>query len=167
MAFLLVGSTSIALAGTRPPAPNDVFTGAISSAMGGFKADHARVRLSLRPAPSTSSVRLVTVRVSTLPCRVRKRCLELSGVLTGTLALQPASMPDTGATFALQAAGTLSRIGRAAITGTVESPGFIASGRERLHLNLTAARGRVTIDASSDPVPGFTAPSADPVAALG
>jgi hypothetical protein len=158
VALLLVGGTSLALGGEAQPAPNDVFTGAIASTTGGFKDDHGRVRVYLHPAPSTSAVRAVTVRFTALPCRSRKRCIKLSGTLTGTLVLQPSSLPDVGSTFTLQAAGTLSRIGHGTVMGRVESPGFIARGRERLHMNLVAARGQLTVDASSEPVPGFTSP---------
>jgi hypothetical protein len=155
--LLLLVATSGGSAGQQPVAAKDMFTGVIETATGSFEADHGRVRISLRPEHSTSAVRSVTVGLTALQCRARKRCLKLSGDLTGTLVARR-SLPDTGSTFAIHAGGTLARIGRAVGTGVVEGTGFIARGRERLQLNLAASRGHIAIDASSGSVPGFTSP---------
>ena len=67
-------------------------------------------------------------------------------------------MPDTPERFAVSATGKLKPIGHVSTTGLAAGTGFVPMGRETLQLKLTAAGGQLTIEARSQPVPGFTTP---------
>lgn len=136
------------------------FTGSITRATGRFKGDHGRVTIDLSDAPPTTSVRSATLTLTPLPCRDRTGCLKLAGRLTGTLTAvaRQHPTPDLPPRFAVNAAGKVKPIGHAHSTGVVQGTGFVFFGRETLQLELTASGGRVTIDARSALVPGFTTP---------
>jgi hypothetical protein len=141
---------------TAKPVPRrDSFHGRITSATGKLKRDPDRIQIKLRR--TTGDRTAVTVTLAGRPCHHRTRCSRIAGTLTGTM-IRLASNPDTGEQFALTLHGHVRPLGNITARGTAHGTGFIAYGYESLHLTLANASARVTIDAQSGRVRGFTSP---------
>lgn len=157
-ATLAAGGSSPAVAtGTGTPA-KDTFSGRITRATGGLRADHGNVTVLIHVAQSTDPARRAGLTLKTRPCGSTKHCLSLSGSLSGTISARPAEIPDVGRRFDLKVSGTLAGLGHVSATGAVVGVGFIRAGHELLTLNFRTRRGSVTIAAISPKVPGFTSP---------
>ena len=70
--------------------------------------------------------------------------LSLSGTVHGQYFAQ-SSNPDTGSTYSITAFGRISPLGRTAVTGSYQTPGFILNGTAHGSLTLTAAHGSLTL----------------------
>lgn len=160
-ATLLTCASSWALAAATGDASavpaKDTFHGHIASATGSLKGDRGNVTILIHTPQSTGTTRRAELTLVSPTCGRRKRCLRLLGTLTGTLTAQ-ATIPDIGRRYAVAATGTISPLGRVAATGQADGVGFIREGRERLSLTLRTRSDRVTIDALSPEVAGFTSP---------
>jgi hypothetical protein len=85
-------------------------------------------------------------------------CLDLNGVLTGTLTRSGHQIPDTGQGYTLSGSGSVQPLGQARASGGVEGTGFISRGQELMRLTLTTPSGSITLSAHSGPVKGFSSP---------
>lgn len=145
------------LAAAVAPA-RDSFTGSIIGATGRFAGERGAVALVTVPAAG-QGVRPLKLTLRGSGCTAgSRRCVELTGSLSGTLALGPVRVPDVGSRLTIAASGRIKPIGLVSATGTVQGTGFIARGRETLDLRLRAPRGTITVRAVSARVPGFTSP---------
>lgn len=160
-ATLLAGALTCVLtaaAGAAGSAPaKDTFNGRVASASGRVRADHGNVTIVIHATQSTGRTRRAALTLVSPTCGRRRHCLRLLGTLRGTLTAQ-ATIPDVGRRYAVVATGTIDSLGRVSATGEADGVGFIREGRERLTLTLRTASDRVTIDALSPEVPGFTSP---------
>jgi hypothetical protein len=143
-----------------PSSGNNRLTGTIVNATGTLAGARGAVAVQLFPTRATTgSSRSMTLVITPLPCTGSGRCLRLRGQATGSMAVIGMPIPDAGLRLRLKATGSVAPIGRVSVTGTVHGTGFIAHGREFLHLTVASPRkGVVTVDASSGLVPGFTTP---------
>lgn len=148
--------TAAAGAASRAPA-KDTFSGHIASASGRVRADHGNVTIVIHVTQTADRTRRAELTLVSPTCGTRRHCLRLLGTLTGTLTAQ-ASIPDVGRRYAVVATGTIKSLGRVSARGEAYGVGFINKGREHLALTLRAGSNRVTIDALSPEVPGFTSP---------
>jgi hypothetical protein len=88
------------------------------------------------------------------------RRLVLDGTLQGTWSNVLAN-PDLGGSQTLRGDGSARPLGPVQATGTLRTPGFVASGRTTGCLILTTARGSVTLRlVGTMPQPGFSSPPA-------
>jgi hypothetical protein len=136
----------------------DEFSGSITAASGRFAGDGGRLLIDLAPGPRHSSTRTMTATFRGRRCGTAKHCLRLTGDVKGTLTEDAGQIPDAGVSFAFRGQGSLKPLGHVSAAGQLHGTGFIYRGRETLHLVLTARGGRVTVDARSGTVPGFTSP---------
>jgi hypothetical protein len=150
------GATAADSPPTAPVPPRDSFRGQVTSATGKLKEDRDRVQIELLRTTGGDS-RAVTITLAGPRCHHRRHCSRVAGTLRGTM-IPRASRPDAGEQFALCLKGNVRPLGHVTARGTAHGTGFITYGYESLHLTLTDASARVTIDAQSGRVPGFTSP---------
>jgi hypothetical protein len=132
--------------------------GHVTGATGAYAGDHGQVMVTLAPLASNSRTRRLTVRLTGKACGASRRCLDMSGRLTGTITLRPQIVPDTGGVFDLALGGRVTPLGSVSLHGTVHGTGFVTHGNIMSTFTLHGRRGSVTITAQSGTVPGFTAP---------
>lgn len=163
VAALGVGMCSVAVGSLRPTAPpQDSFTGRITFATGKFTGARGQVTILLKTdrfcglcrVPSRRQLKVV---LDGRRCGTVRRCIRLTGTMTGTLLAQP-TISDVGVPFAIVAHGMIRPLGHVSATGSVHGAGFIRYAYQPLHLTLSAPGGRLAIDAKSGRVPGFTSP---------
>jgi hypothetical protein len=154
---LLSAAGSVAAAVAAVPA-KDSFHGRITRATGRFSSDRAMVAIALHIPRSTDGTRTLRMTLTGPACGTAPHCLALSGTLKGTISARPGTIPDVGRRYGISVSGTLDRLGHVTATGTVTGVGFIREGHEGLTLDITAARGKLTVAAVSGEVPGFTSP---------
>ena len=64
-------------------------------------------------------------------------------------------VPDVGATYAFTGAGKSASLGPVDMTGSIQLPGFIATGQATGQLTLSSARGTLTLTVSGSSQKGF------------
>jgi hypothetical protein len=137
----------------------DSFSGRLRAGSGRYAHAHGSTSVYLRFRSSTGQTRIMTATIRGIRCRSVRQCLDLRGTLTGTVAAATQRGPtDVGHGFTLRATGRIVPLGEVAASGHVHGTGFIRWGRETMQLILRAHRGKLTIDAQSRLVPGFTSP---------
>jgi hypothetical protein len=152
-------SSPTAAAPTATTPARDAFSGTIRGATGRYAGHHVQASLDIRLRPSAGQSSKLTVTVYPGRCRAGHVCLDVRGTLTGTFVpAGPAGPPDVGRQFSLHATGRIAPLGKVSVRGTVHGTGFILRGRETMNLTAITRRGKLTIDALSGPVPGFTSP---------
>jgi hypothetical protein len=148
-----VASTGALAAGSGRVPAKDSFSGRLASASGRYQHDGGNVSFALHVAKSGN----VRITLSGRSCSHRANCLDLSGTLFGKLTRVP-SNPDVGKSFLLSGVGTVKPLGSVSAGGDVHGTGSIVNGHETLRLTLTGSHGKVTVNAHSPLVPGFTSP---------
>lgn len=83
------------------------------------------------------------------------RTVHLSGSAQGTWHTLP-SIPDVGKTTKLDGSGAVAPFGPVTVTGTFQSPGFIAHGRARGTVTLFANGSQVVLQLTGPIQPGFS-----------
>jgi hypothetical protein len=101
----------------------------------------------MAPGPVTTPARLAS----------HGHLLLLSGTVRGNWTAQP-SIPDTGTTQSLAGRGRVQPLGKVHAQGTLQTPGFILTGRTTGVFTLKAVGGSVTVDLVGPPQPGFSDP---------
>ncbi|HWE08267.1 MAG TPA: hypothetical protein VG325_02865 [Solirubrobacteraceae bacterium] len=149
------GVLSASAANPRAPA-KDRFTATAAATGGRLGGYRGAATLSLYPRHGAATRRLKITVIGGI-CRAAKRCLRLSGTLSGTIKEQPAK-PDRGQTFVIGAAGTLAPLGRVSGSGGGQGTGFVHAGHESLWLSFAGQGGRVSMTGESGRVPAYTAP---------
>ena len=71
----------------------------------------------------------------------------LSGTATGTFTRAVVN-PDTGSTYAFTGTGKISPLGADAISGSIQTPGFILNGQDTGTLTVSNTKGTVTVAVS-------------------
>ncbi len=148
----------VALGGSATTKAKDAFSGQISASSGRFSADTGNVAIDLAPGSSAQTPRKLTIAFHRRGCGRKRHCVHLSGTLTGRLTVNFPRIPDVGQSFTIHASGRLKPLGHVSAQGLVNGTGFIARGRETLHLRLHTRRGTISVRAQSGLVPGFTSP---------
>lgn len=108
----------------------------------------------------TAGLSLTAVRAAALVRPVHHAAhprLALRGQVTGTWATRP-TLPDTGTEQQLSGGGTVRPLGSVRAAGTLRTPGFVATGHTTGTLTLANAGGRVTLQLTGPPQPGFSQP---------
>jgi hypothetical protein len=152
----ITSSAAVASPGPTVP-PADSFNGHITFAAGKFSGDRGRAVILLEPDHSGTAERQLTLVLDGRRCGTIEHCIQLAGVLTGTL-IRSRTIPDVGPSFSIAASGLILPLGQVSATGSVHGTGFIDYGHEPLHLTLSTSSGSVALDAESRKVPGFTSP---------
>lgn len=142
----------------RDSAPaRDSFTGTIVSGTGAFSRARGRVRVNLHPRGSGRARQTRVVVIG--QCRASsRRCIELSGAVSGMLSPAGPRLPDVGHGFSLSGTGRVAPLGHVTLRGSVAGTGFIAHGHELMRIRLSSRSGTVTVQGISGPVRGFTTP---------
>ncbi|HJS93992.1 MAG TPA: hypothetical protein VJ741_06990 [Solirubrobacteraceae bacterium] len=142
---------------TLPRVPaRDRFSGALHGGMGSLAGARDSVEARLQ-APGTTGTRRLTLWIVSTGCPASATCAHLAGSLRGQL--RPVrALPDVGRRYAIEASGSLGRVGVMTAAGTVAGTGNINSGFESLELKLTGRGGSARLNAHSGRVPPFTSP---------
>jgi hypothetical protein len=98
-------------------------------------------------APVSAMVSAATVQAKALPVAV-------NGFSRGVASFQ--NRPDVGTTYSLGTFGPFSGLGRAVVSGTLHTVGFIAQGQATGTLTLYAHRGSLTLTLTGPTQPGFS-----------
>jgi hypothetical protein len=142
---------------TLPPVPvRDRFVGTLHNGTGSMAGARDAVEARLQ-APGTTGTRRLTLWIVSTGCPANAACAHFSGSLHGQLTPVRA-LPDIGRRYAIEARGSLGRVGVITAAGTVGGTGNINSGFESLHLRLTGQHGSARLSAQSSRVPPFTSP---------
>jgi hypothetical protein len=80
----------------------------------------------------------------------------LAGTLTGTYTSSAPGGADLGRSYVLTASGSLRGIRKLRLTGTLKTPGNVATGPAGGELDLFTFRGEQMIQVTSGPVPGLS-----------
>ena len=81
--------------------------------------------------------------------------VALNGQVGGTFLLAP-TIPDTGDSQAITAAGSVAPLGKVNASGLLTTPGFIARGRATGSITLSNTNGSVTIQLTGPIQKGFS-----------
>jgi hypothetical protein len=103
----------------------------------------------LRTATSVSILRTATVTI-VAPLQV-----ALQGSITGKLRSN-ISNPDAGHSYRVNATGAVQPVGTVGATGSLQSPGFIATGVSTGSIKLTSRHGLLRLGLTGDPQAGFS-----------
>lgn len=156
LAAVAASASSTALPAIAASTPaKDAFAGSVTAATGSLHGERGAVAITIGLAGGRLPA---TLTITPRACAKGHRCVEVSGRLRGTFTPSGPRVPDVGTSYAVKASGTIAPLGHAAATGILTGTGFIAHGRETLHLKLTGPGATVTIEAQSRLVPGFTSP---------
>jgi hypothetical protein len=90
--------------------------------------------------------------ISTIPL---PHLVALNGSTAGTYTSE-SPVPDIGATYSVRTSGKLARLGRASVSGSLNSTGFIAQGRAGGTLLVTVPGGTLTLALTGPTQPGFS-----------
>jgi hypothetical protein len=90
--------------------------------------------------------------ISTIPLPV---VVALKGSTRSTYAVE-SPVPDVGATYTLQTSGKLAGLGRANVSGSINSLGFIAYGHARGTMLVAVAGGTLTLELTGPTQRGFS-----------
>jgi hypothetical protein len=81
---------------------------------------------------------------------------QIHGTWSSSFGTPP--IPDAGRTQTLNGAGRLRGLGRAELSGTLHTPGFITTGTTTGSLTLTVPHGTIHLVLTGPPQPGFSPP---------
>jgi hypothetical protein len=90
--------------------------------------------------------------ISTIPL---PELVALQGSTRGTYVLE-SPVPDTGAAYTIRTSGKVAHLGRAIVSGSLDSLGFIAYGHARGTLHVAVAGGALTLELTGPTQPGFS-----------
>jgi hypothetical protein len=156
-AHIRLASAALAASHRKVPA-RDAFSGRITARTGSFRGDRGHATVDLAVSGSRAATRRLTITIHGRLCDKSKHCVRIAGQLKGTITALADTIPDTGRSFTLRAAGIIRGFGHVRVGGRVDGTGFIYRGHESLHLTATGHGGRLALDARSGPVPGFSSP---------
>ena len=114
--------------------------------------DRARARprveeLESRTLPSTTALAPPALAPALAAGPHRHAEPALDGDVSGHYSVPEGSSPDLGQTYTLKdGSGTVGRLGHVTVKGSLQSTGFMVSGRATGSLTLTGAHGSVTLD---------------------
>jgi hypothetical protein len=110
-----------------------------------------------RPAVESLEERMPLSAGGTMALRVTR--LALMGTVQGTWTSQ-FTIPDTGGAQSLQGLGVVRPLGSVQATGSLHTPGFIASGRTTGTLTLSDPKGSIILNlVGAMDQPGFSPPA--------
>jgi hypothetical protein len=129
------------------------FTGTVKTKHGAHAGASHPVRVVLR---RSATAHHFTATLTASGCTGSATCPH--GSLAGTWAAKTSTPggPDAGTDDVLKAAGSITPLGHVTATGTADGTGFIARGRQTLHLTLHGDGTTLTVSALSGDVPSFT-----------
>ena len=151
-------ASAVLAASHRKVPARDAFSGRITARTGMFQGERGHASADLAVAGSRTTTRRLTITVHGRLCDKSKHCVRIAGHLKGTITALADTVPDTGRSFTIRAAGIIRGFGHVRVRGKVDGTGFIYRGHESLRLTATAHAGRLALYAHSRLVPGFTSP---------
>jgi hypothetical protein len=156
-AHIRLASAALAAAHRKVPA-RDAFSGRITARTGVLRGDRGHATADLAASGSSAATRRLTITIHGRLCGKSKHCVRIAGQLKGTITAVANTIPDTGQSFTIRAAGIIRGFGHVRVRGRADGTGFIYRGHESLNLTATGHAGRLALYARSGPVPGFTSP---------
>jgi hypothetical protein len=111
-----------------------------------------------RELPSTARVIVLPFIPAPTPHHnTAHHVVHLHGQIFGIWSTQP-TLPDTGTTQLLHGGGMVSPLGQVQASGTLHTPGFVATGHTTGMLTLRSGKNSVTLSLIGPTQPGFSRP---------